>query len=266
MPIVKANNLNIYYELHGHGEPLVLIAGLSKDSSGWFQQVDVFSQHYQVLLFDNRGVGRTDAPDDPYSTRLMAEDVVALMDALHLPSAHILGHSLGGCVAQQIAIHHPQKIQSLILVDTFAQPLLITQYVMDLAAELQNKDVALDLRIKVQLPWSFSGKFLAIPQNINLILNAIANNPYPQKPYALLHQIAACKNHNTRSMLSQIVAPTLVMEGKEDILAPEICAQELRDSISHAKHVIIPQAAHNGPIENPTFFNERVLHFLAEVA
>lgn len=262
MPIIKANNLNIYYELHGHGEPLVLIAGLSKDSSGWFQQVDVFSQHFQVLLFDNRGVGRTEAPDVPYTTQMMAEDVIALMNELHIPSAHVLGHSLGGCIAQQIAIHYPQKVKRLVLLDTFAEPLLLTRYILDLAAELQNKNIAIELRAKVQLPWSFCANFLAKPENIALILSTIANNPYPQKPHAFLHQITACKNHNTKNLLSQITAHTLVMEGAEDILTPTVCAQELLQNIPHAQHAVIPHAGHNGPLENPTFFNDQVLNFL----
>ncbi len=262
MPIAKANDLEIYYEVHGQGEPLILIAGLTKDSSVWLQQVDVFSRHFQVVLFDNRGAGRTGAPDEPYTTRMMADDVVGLMEALHIPSACILGHSLGGCIAQQIAIHHPQKVKKLMLLATFAEPLPVTRYILDLAAELQNQNLPIELRAKIQLPWSFSGSFLSNPTNIAVVLNAIANNPYPQKPHAFLHQISACKTHNTKHQLDKILAPTLVMEGAEDLLTPAVCANELMAKIPHASHAIIPQAGHSVLVENSVCFNEKILNFL----
>lgn len=264
MSIIKANNIDIYYEVHGQGEPLILIAGLSKDSPAWFLQLEAFSQHFQVIVFDNRGVGRTEAPDSPYSTQMMADDVIALMEVLNIPTANILGHSMGGCIAQNIAIQHPQKVKRLILLDTFAEVFGITRYVLELAVELQEKNLPLDLRMKIQLPWSFSDHFLGKPENITFVLNAVLNNPYPQKPYALLHQINACKKHNTKNALTKISVPTLIMEGAEDRLTPAPCAQELIARIPQTQHIVIPQAGHNGPIENPTFFNEKVLRFLLE--
>jgi 3-oxoadipate enol-lactonase len=96
VPTVKVGDINMYYEVHGGGQPLLLIMGLGSDSSNWMLQTMEFSKGYQVIVFDNRGVGRTDAPDIPYSVKMMADDTVGLMDAIGVKEAHVLGMSLGG--------------------------------------------------------------------------------------------------------------------------------------------------------------------------
>jgi len=96
MPVVRIGDIKMYYEVHGDGEPLVLIHGLGLDSSWWTNQIPVFSQKYRAIVFDNRGVGQTESPDSPYSTEMMADDTVALLKALSVTDAHILGFSMGG--------------------------------------------------------------------------------------------------------------------------------------------------------------------------
>ena len=122
MPTVRVGDINIYYEDYGKGEPLLLIAGWGTDLSCWLSQIPEFSTKYRVIAFDNRGAGRTDAPDEPYSFRMMADDAVGLLDALGIGQAHILGVSMGGCIAQEIAIEHPERTKSLILAATTAAP------------------------------------------------------------------------------------------------------------------------------------------------
>ena len=125
MPTVRVGDINIYYEDHGKGEPLLLIEGWGTDLTCWQLQIPEFSTKYRVIAFDNRGTGRTDAPDQPYSFRLMADDAVGLLDALGIGKAHILGVSMGGCIAQEIAIEHPERTRSLILAATTAAPALV---------------------------------------------------------------------------------------------------------------------------------------------
>ena len=122
MPTVRVGDINIYYEDHGKGEPLLLIEGWGTDLTCWQFQIPEFSTKYRVIAFDNRGAGRTDAPDQPYSFRMMADDAVGLLDALGIGKAHILGMSMGGCIAQEIAIEHPERTRSLILAATTAAP------------------------------------------------------------------------------------------------------------------------------------------------
>ncbi|HRO24857.1 MAG TPA: alpha/beta fold hydrolase, partial [Promineifilum sp.] len=99
MPYAQTNNINLYYELHGRGEPLVLIPGLGYDGWMWHRMIPGLAEHYQVISIDNRGVGQSDKPPGPYTAQMLAADVVGLLDALGLPKAHVMGHSMGGFVA-----------------------------------------------------------------------------------------------------------------------------------------------------------------------
>ena len=113
---VKVDDVNLYYELYGAGDPLVLVAGTGISLAPWrLSQVPEFSKHYQVLIYDHRGLGRSDKPDMHYTTRLFAKDCVGLMDALGIKKAHMLGHSMGARVCQWIALDFPQKVRSLVL-------------------------------------------------------------------------------------------------------------------------------------------------------
>jgi len=120
MPIAKINRIDINYMVEGQGEPLVMIAGFSADQSLWKSQLPAFKKKFQVVIFDNRGVGKSDKPKGPYSPRMMSEDTIKLMDFLNIKKAHILGHSMGGLIAQEIAINHPERIMKLILASTWA--------------------------------------------------------------------------------------------------------------------------------------------------
>src|SRR5262249_35540172 len=116
VPQVRAGDIDIYYEIHGSGAPtLTLIRGLGADLCSWFAQIPEFSKHFQTVVFDNRGAGRTSKPDTPYSIRQMAADVNRLLDALHIRRTALLGISMGGMIAQEFAIHYPEKLSCLIL-------------------------------------------------------------------------------------------------------------------------------------------------------
>jgi len=115
MPIAKVNDINMYYEMHGGGEPLVLIAGLGTDLTVYEPIINELSQKSKVLAFDNRGVGRTDKPDAPYAIEMMADDTAALMSGVGIEKAHVLGISMGGRIAMALALQHPDKVKSLVL-------------------------------------------------------------------------------------------------------------------------------------------------------
>lgn len=109
MPYAKVNGIKIYYEIYGEGYPLLLIGGLGSQIQSWAVQVPIYSKHFQVIVFDNRGAGKSDKPDVPYTTELMADDASMLLDALGIESAHIAGKSMGGMIGQWLAIKNPQK-------------------------------------------------------------------------------------------------------------------------------------------------------------
>src|SRR6266567_1513059 len=116
MPYVKVNDINMYYEIHGDGEPLVLIVGLATDISEWDAIIGWLAKKYKVLAFDNRGAGRTDKPDAHYSIEMMANDTVGLMQTLGIEQAHVLGISMGGRIALALALQHPKRVKKLVLV------------------------------------------------------------------------------------------------------------------------------------------------------
>src|SRR5213080_2719915 len=121
MPSVRVNDVDMYYEIHGDGEPLVLIVGLGTDISEWDGIIRWLAKKYKVLAFDNRGAGRTDKPDAPYSIETMAHDTAGLMQALGIEQAHILGISMGGRIALALALRQPKRVKKLILVSTSAR-------------------------------------------------------------------------------------------------------------------------------------------------
>ena len=122
MPTINVNGLNMYYEEHGQGEPLLMIQGLSAHSLHWLMQTPVMAQHFRTIVFDNRGAGRTEAPEGPYTIRQMADDTAGLMDALQVERAHVVGISMGGIIAQELAINYPQKVNKLVLLSTIGKP------------------------------------------------------------------------------------------------------------------------------------------------
>ncbi|MFC1948371.1 alpha/beta fold hydrolase [Chloroflexota bacterium] len=118
MPYAKVDDINMYYEVHGDGEPLVFINACGTSVEFFYRYIPVYSSEYKLILFDNRGAGRSDVPDSPYNMEMMADDVAGLLDAIEIASAHIRGISLGGMIAQHLVLRHPKKVKSLILAST----------------------------------------------------------------------------------------------------------------------------------------------------
>lgn len=118
MPVAKIGSHSLYYEIIGQGHPLVLIRGVGSNADHWYDQVPALSQKFQLLVFDNRGIARSSDPGGPFSIRDMAADTTTLMDAVGINKAHLLGYSMGGMIAQEMALNDPQKVAGLILVAT----------------------------------------------------------------------------------------------------------------------------------------------------
>ena len=265
MPVVTIDNINMYYEVHGDGEPLVLIQGLSLDSSSWINQVPVLSQKYQVIVFDNRGVGQTDASDSPYSTEMMADDTVALLKVLSVTDAHILGFSMGGMIAQQVAIKYPQMVKSLILVATSAKFPARAKHLTRLWLQMMEEEISLELRIRNAFLWVFTDQFFENEEQVSAAVNFALNQLYPQPLHGFAGQVAALLKHDTHNQISQISVPTLVLVGKEEILIPVNFSQELAANIPNAELVVSERAGHNYWMETPDSFNQAVMQFLTKV-
>jgi 3-oxoadipate enol-lactonase len=208
MPTARTNGIEVYYEVHGEGGmPLLLIAGLGSGASLFARSIPIFSKDRRVLAFDNRGVGRTDKPDVPYTIEMMADDAVGLLRALDIKQADVLGVSMGGRIAMDLAARYPEMVRGLILVSTSAR---VTK----------ESRSSLGLRFgKLTKMITGSGAFGGTGQ------------PY----HAFLHQLEATAKFDGTSRLGGIGAPTLIMRGDRDTLAPKDLVAELHSGIKGSR-------------------------------
>jgi len=264
IPQVMVGDLNMYYEVHGKGEPLLLISGLGNDLNGWAFQVPEFAKKYCVTAFDNRGSGRTDAPDQPYSIAMMAEDTAGLMDALSIEKAHVLGVSMGGYIAQELAIRHPSRVESLILVTTSVGPYLLKISILQAWARQALRDMSPMTFFQILLPFMFNDGSFEIPGVLEMAVGTIAGHS-STPPDVLARQMIACVEHDARGRIGQITAPTLVLAGKEDVFVPFSLSEELAASIPNAKLRLLHGGGHGFNASMADKFNRVVLEFLEQL-
>ncbi len=278
MPTVNVNDIELYYEEEGRGEPLLLIMGLAADSLAWVYQRPAFAQRYRTIVFDNRGVGRSSKPPGPYTTAQMARDAKGLLDALSIPAAHVLGVSMGGMIAQELALQFPEAVRSLVLACTYAKADDAILARRDaLVAQLggstdSDGSIRIDLTqidplrfFQTLMPLVFNPDFLAreLPKLIELFSASIQ---FGFSPEGILGQVAAVLAHNTEDRLAEIRVPTLVITGDADQLVPPVCSEILAAKIPGAKLVRIPGGSHAFNLEVPDEFNRGVLDFLGGLA
>jgi 3-oxoadipate enol-lactonase len=261
MPKVKINGIDLFYDIKGDGEPLLLIAGFLCDHTYWSLLMPSLVKQYQVVRFDNRGVGRTSAPDNSYSIQQMASDAAALLDYIGVKKFHLAGHSMGGQIAQELALAHPEKVQSLMLLSSLAKGNALFNSVIETWGDLPS---ILDLKMyeQVILPWIFTDAFYSIPGMVDMIVNMAINYPFPATPHGVYHQSRAIIASDTKDRLKNIHCPTLVMVGKQDILAPVKFSEELAQGIPNAQLVVLDGGGHGFLIESPETVASAMLKFL----
>lgn len=262
MPTVRIGDINVYYEIHGEGQPLLLIAGLGADVSSWAFQVPAFSARYRVIAFDNRGVGRTDAPDRPYSLEMMADDTAGLLDHLGIERAHMVGLSMGGMIAQEFALKYPERVNALVLATTAAGPHPWATHVLGTMLRLAEEGASRETLTALRLSWLFTDRFFENHELVKLALDTMLANPHAQPVYANARQFAAARQHDARDRLGGITARTLVLVGRQDILLPVRLSEELAAGIPNAELVVLDGGGHAFLVEIADRFNQAVLDFL----
>ncbi|MBW2021843.1 MAG: alpha/beta fold hydrolase [Deltaproteobacteria bacterium] len=261
MPHETINGCRIYYEIHGEGEPLVLIMGLRRNLLWWYRQIPTLSQHFKVLAFDNRGAGRSDKPDMEYSIGLFADDTAGLTRALGLEDAHILGISMGGYIAQELALNHPDLVRDLILGCTScggSRAILMSPERMKKFTA--NEGLTPEQMLQKDMDIYFSDEFIRenpdkIEEFIDLSLQ------YYQPPEAFQRQFDACLKHDTVDRLKNIKVPTMIVAGDDDPLVPSENSRILKELIPHAELVYLPGCRHCFFIEEADKFNHMAIEF-----
>jgi 3-oxoadipate enol-lactonase len=265
VPHVRVGEVNLFYVEAGQGECLLLIMGLGGDHLAWAFQLAAFATRCRVIAFDNRGAGQSDAPDVAYTTRLMAEDTLGLMDALGIARADVLGVSMGGMIAQELALAAPHRVRSLHLGCTLARPDPFLRAVVAAWREVRGRlDRATALR--AMAPWLFARTtYHERADFVERLLATALTHPFPQSLTGFLRQVEAVLGHDTRDRLAEIRCPTLVSVGSEDVLVGPGLARELAAAIPGAALEVVPEAGHVYFWERPEVFNALHLEFLDRV-
>jgi pimeloyl-ACP methyl ester carboxylesterase len=262
MPSAIVNGVDLYYECHGKGKPLMLIAGLACDSQSWQPVVEDLSRRYLVILVDNRGAGRTKPHDVEINIQSIADDCIALIEYLGLSSVTLLGHSMGGFVALDCAIRHPEYISRLILAGTSAFNSERNNALFhDWAAYLRS-GMDLEHWFRNIFYWIFSGHFFENKKTLSDAVQYAVEYPYPQSNAAFEKQVRAIEAFDCQKSLSSIKQHTLIVCGKEDLLFPPEESIKVLQAIPSTSVSVIEDAAHSIHIENTGAFTDCVSYFM----
>lgn len=265
MPHARVGDIDVSYELVDYTEPwkpapapLLFIHGLGGDRSFWLSQVPAFCRHYPVLTVDLRGHGRSSKPDANWTLAEMARDVVRLLRALGAERAHVVGCSLGGMVAQQLALDYPQAVASLVLVDTWCgTPPGFEPVGQEMLRFIEDHTMAEVARVRITNAFSET----VDPVMRDHLIDRVAQNDKT----AYLRSARAAFSFAVRNRLGEIAMPTLVIVGEQDRVTPPVLSEELASRISGARLERISGAGHISNMERPSEFNRIVSEFLAGI-
>ena len=262
MPKIAVNGLQLYYEVEGDGEPVVLIPGFAAGRWIWFKQTTNLSQNFRVVIFDPRGVSASDKPEGPQTIDLLADDVAHLLTTIGITSAHIVGASFGGFVAQEFALKYPSMTRKLVLCCTsFGGPNHIIPAPETLMALASTKGLNSEERMRANLLLAFTPEFVQTQAaEVDQIVHLRATNDVPEHIY--LSQLQAAMNFNVESRLSEIKSPTLVLSGDADVIVPVQNSRNLAAKIPGANLQIVHGGSHTFFIEQANDFNQRISQFL----
>jgi 3-oxoadipate enol-lactonase len=267
MPYATLNGIRVHYEVYGAGDPVLLINGLGGPAVSWLYQVRDLSRRYRVVTFDNRGVGETDLPEEAaYPTGQLAEDARALLDHLAIERAHVVGASMGGTIAMELAIRHPRRVRSLGLLCTWARGdgrfLHAVESWMQTAPMLTVED-----RFRhVIMPWVYTAEILGDRAAVEDLVKRAMAYPFPTRPAALERQGGGLLEWNGSRLkeLRHLRMPALVLVGRDDILTPPAFSRELARLIPRARLRVLP-GGHAFFIEEADRLNRALLRFLSGI-
>ena len=262
---VHANGQTLYFEIHGEGPPLVLVMGIGYDATLWtLAQVPGLSRMFQVVIFDNRDVGRSSLATGPYTIADMADDVAALMDALDIERAHLLGLSMGGMIAQEFGLRHAGRLHRLVLSGCGAAPARSVFDPIRTWNWVKATDTTGEVFAGQQFTWLFSHAFLRNKEAVQQTLDLLTSNPHPVAPEAYNRQAQAYLGYDALDRLADLKSPTLVIVGEQDLLTPPWICREVADRIPGSQFGSSRATARRTsvPIERPDEFNGLVMKFL----
>jgi pimeloyl-ACP methyl ester carboxylesterase len=253
----------LVHEVHGTGDPVLLISGTNDTKSDWGTVVPAL-EGFQRITFDNRDVGESPRATAPYSVADMAYDAKTLLDRLGIARAHVVGHSMGGTIAQELALLAPERVRSLVLVGTFPRADAYLAELIDTWKRLRRQLPVEDFARAAIFSWC--GATTIATAGMKDLLEFVIPAVEAQEIDAFERQLDATMARDRRTLLPSIAAPTLVVWGNEDATVPHSLARELADGIPGAQFRVIEGTGHGPHLEQPEAFNAMVLEFLRSVA
>ena len=262
MPHAELGDRRIFYEEHGSGDPVLLVNGLGADHTAWALQTESLQESFRVVVFDNPGVGQTEGPRGPYTTALFADVAVSLLTHLEIERAHVVGASMGGLIAQQIAVRHPAAVRSLVIhcpwwrADPYTVALIRSWQAIARAAGMPDLFRQIWLRV-------FTPRFYEEhPETFAELERQVAEDPHAQTVDAFCDQAEACVTHVALEEVASIDVPTLITVGDADMLTPPAHARALHERVPGSVLHVWPEMGHAPFWEIPDAFNRLNREFL----
>jgi pimeloyl-ACP methyl ester carboxylesterase len=266
MPSIKAGALSLEYYVDGSGPPLLMIMGFAGQAKSWGEPIVArLAEHFTCVRFSNRGTGSSDRPDEPTTIRQMAGDAIALLDALGIERPHVFGVSMGGMIAQELAINYPQRVNGLVLGCTTAGFMRGPQAGADVAQALMPvPGLTREEQVRKAWPAICAPDFIATRMDfLEAMLTASLAQPTPIETIA--KQVVAVNQHDALDRLNQIKAPTLIIHGDVDRLVPYGNAPILHQAMPGSELRTLEGAAHMFFWEQPKQAADIIIEFLARV-
>jgi 3-oxoadipate enol-lactonase len=242
--VARSGDVELYYESTGDGSPVLLVMGLGMNATGWWRTVPVLAERHRVLAFDNRGMGRSSVPAGGYAMADLADDAVAVLDAAGEDAAHVYGISLGGMIAQHLALRHPGRVRSLVLAATTPGGRRGTVADADTLAFFQRRGaMPPEEAVWASVPYNYAPRTRA--HHADRIGEDIVQRlrfPFAPEPYR--EQLAAALGHDPGDGLASLALPTLVVHGERDRMIPVANAHALSHAIPGAELALYPEAGH----------------------
>lgn len=252
MSFANVNGLKLFYEIHGEGEPLILINGLGGNHLGWLTIFSQLTKKYQVIIFDNRGAGQSEVPKGPYKIADMAEDVVALLDHLNIKKANVMGNSMGGAIVQTLLLHHAGRFNKAVILGSFSQIPEAGKLAVTNSVDLMKAGTNISLIMDQFIPWVYGNDYLSIPGCPKEVKEMMLANPYPQTPEGYLGQYEATIDFDIRDELKSIEHDNVsILTGADDVLTPPHCSKIMHEGIPCSQLKIIEGAGHMIHVEKP---------------
>jgi len=262
MPFTTANDISIYFEVCGEGPPLFLVCGLGQNHLSWGELVPILSEHFQVIQFDNRGVGQTEAPNEGYSIKMMAQDISAFMGSIGIESAHFMGESMGAAIILQLCIDHPDRVQKAVLSAPFAHFPETKKNTVRTQLKLLKDGIEFRRLVELNISWLLSNHFLSFPKNIEAYLNMMGSNPYPQTHEGRLGQADALLEFDIRKDLSKIPHELLLLIGEHDLAIPPFISREISKNTLNCSTHTFKEVGHLITYEVPEKSAKQAITFL----